>query len=204
MASGIGRAKWNNADITGVDADLDAVTAWYARRDLPWGVRVPLDLEVSLGSHAFVKRCVGIPADAFRDRGSDARVRRGDATELELIAALDAIGGGPLEESRAWIAPQLGTPGFLHWVAELDGRLVGLATTVLSNGDAGPAAYVTGIFASDQSVLDALVSTAVAGAFSEGAELVHANPADDAETQRFVELGAVEVSGLGVRVVRPD
>jgi hypothetical protein len=204
MASGIARAKWNNADITGVDADLDRVAAWYTERDVPWGIRLPLDLEVSLGSHVFVKRCVGITADGFHDRGSDSRVRRGNASELDLIASLDAMGSDLLGESRAWIAPQLGTPGFVHWVAERGGRPVGLATAVRSDGDAGPAAYITGAFASDEMALDSLVGTAVAGAFSEGADLVHANPADDAEAKRFLGLGAVEVPGLEVRVVRPD
>jgi hypothetical protein len=204
MASGIDRAKWNNADITGAEPDLDRVADWYAERDVPWGIRVPLELEVSLGLHLFVKRCVGIPAHAFRDSASDLRVRRGEANELELIATLDASETDSVDESRSWIAPQLGTPGFDHWIAEVGSRPVGLATTVRSSGDAGPAVYVTGVFASDESARDALVGTAVAAAFLGGADLVHANPEDDAETERFLRLGAVEVPGFEVRVVRQD
>ena len=204
MASGIPKAKWNNADITGGDADLDRVADWYAARNMPWGIRVPLDLDLSVGQLLSVKRCVGIPADAFHDRGSDVRVRRGADTELELIATLDAMESDLVAESRAWIAPQLGARGFTHWIAEVGDRAVGLATTVRSNGDAGRAAYVTGVFARDDEVLEGLVAAAVAEAFDDGVELVHANPGDDAEAERFLRLGAVEVPGFRVRLVRPD
>jgi hypothetical protein len=201
MASGIPQTKWNNADITAADVDLEAVSAWYDARDVPWGLRVPLGLEVALGRPLFVKRCVGIRAEAFVPGESPVRVRRASLGEGELVARLDAAGGA-LEQSRAWVAPQLGDPRFRHWVAESDGRPVGLATTVRSDCDAGPAAYLTGVSGSTSAVLDALVRTAAAAAFAEGARLVHANPDDDAEAARLSLLGGFEVPGFEVRVVR--
>ena len=204
MASGIARAKWNNADITGPGADLDRVVAWYGERDIPWGIRDPLELDVSFGSHLFVKRCLAIRADTFRDRGSDPRIRRAEATQLELLARLDAMGSGAVDESRAWIGPQLGAPGFTHWIAEFRSQPAGIATSVRSNGDAGPAAYITGVRAPDDEIREALIATASLHAFSEGADLVHANPWTDTEAGLFLGLGAVEVPGLEVRLVRPD
>jgi hypothetical protein len=152
-----------------------------------------------------VKRCVGISAESFDHPGvAEASVRRGAATELELLARLDALGSDLLDESRAWIGPQLATPGFAHWIADHDGEPLGLATTVRTDGDAGPAAYVTGVFASDPAVTRSLVGTAVAEAFAEGAELVHANPEDDADAERYISLGGVEVPGFNVRLVRSE
>jgi hypothetical protein len=202
MASGIPQAKWNNADITAADADLEAVSAWYDARDVPWGLRVPLGLEVALGRPLFIKRCVGIVAGAFVPLEPSAVVRRARADEFDLVARLDAAPfGGDLEQSGAWVAPQLGAPGFRHWIVEARGP-AGLATTVRSDGDAGPAVYLTGVGAFDRGGLDALVTTAVAAAFADGARLVHANPDDDAEAARLARLGGVEVAGFEVRVVR--
>lgn len=201
MASGIPQAKWNNADITAADVDLDAVSAWYEARDVPWGLRVPLGLHVALGCPIFIKRCVGIRAEAFVPGESAVRVRQARAGEGELIARLDAA-GGDLEQSRVWVAPQFGDPRFRHWVAESGGKPVGLATTVRSDGDAGPAAYLTGVSGSTSAVLDALVRTAAAAAFAEGARLVHANPDDDAKAAQLSLLGGFEVPGFEVRVVR--
>jgi hypothetical protein len=168
MASGIPEAKWNNADITGADPDLDAVSAWYEARDVPWGLRVPLGLEVSLGRPLFTKRCVGILVEAFVMVEPLPGVRKARAEEQNLVAALDAA-GGDLEQSRAWVTPQLGVPRFRHWVAEARGKPVGLATTVRSDGEGGPAVYLTGVNAIESGVLDALVTTAVAAPFATGA-----------------------------------
>jgi hypothetical protein len=211
MASGIPRAKWNNADVTDADVDLEAVNAWYASRDLPWGMRVPLGLAVELGTPLFVKRCMGILPDAFPGDAahSSVRTRRADARDLPAYAALDlAIFGGDIAESRAWIGPELGAPGFRLWLAELDGMPVGVATTVRSNGEAGPAAYLCGLGAlpgaPGRTVLDALATTAVTDAFDAGAAFVHANPDDDAAADQLAAHGATEVPGFLVRLVRSE
>jgi hypothetical protein len=104
--------------------------------------------------------------EAYVPGDNDAEVRHARGHELELVAELDCgTFGGDLEESRAWVRPQLGQPGFRHWIAQARGRPVGLATTVFSDGDAGPTVYLTGVGSSHASVLDALVATAVAAAF---------------------------------------
>jgi hypothetical protein len=126
------------------------------------------------------------PYGAFVRRPRRVAVRAARADELALVAGADAaIFGGDLAESCAWVAPQLGASRFRHWVAVAGGEPVGLATTVRSDGDAGRAAYVTGV-----------------DAFARGAELVHANPDDDAQAALLASLGGVEVPGFEVRVAR--
>jgi hypothetical protein len=202
MASGIPHAKWNNADVTEENVDLDAVAAWYRARGLPWGLRVPLEFDVTLGRPLFVKRCMGIVAGRFVPLDSAIRVREASANELDVVVNLDTAIGGDREESRRWIAPQLGAPRFRFWLALLRHDAVGLAASVQSDGDAGPAAYLTGVIAFEETVLDALVCKAVADAFEHGAQLVHHNPDDDDSARRIRRLGGVEVPGFEVRVVR--
>lgn len=204
MASGIAHEKWNNADVTGPDVDLDAVVAWYSSRDLPWGMRVPLELDVDLGRPLFVKRCTAFfPGGAAPSSALQVR----PAEDLQAYAALDvAVFGGDVAEARAWVEPELEAPGFRHWVAEDCGVPVGIATTVRSDGEAGPAAYLCGLGgipgAPRAEVLEALVGAALADAFEAGAAFVHANPWDDVEADVMAAHGAIEVPGFLVRVVR--
>ena len=57
-----------------------------------------------------------------------------------------AFGDAPAT-ARAWLGPQFGVAGFDHWVAELAGTTVGIATGVRSDELAGPAVMVTGMAA---------------------------------------------------------
>ena len=216
MASGIPRTKWNNADVTAREVDLVAMSAWYEERDVPWGIRVPLDLSVELGTALFVKRCVALLPAKFPDQASPSgglQVSPADANDPAAFAALDAAMfggdiGGAVEESRAWVEPQFRAAGFRHWVAELDDVQVGIATTLRSDGEAGPAAYLTGLAvlagSPRREVVSMLVAVAVADAFSAGAEFVHMNPDYDLEAGWLASFGAVEVPGLLVRVVRSE
>lgn len=208
MASGIAQPKWNNADVVSADVDWDAVRAWYAARDVPWGLRVPLELDVDVGEPLFVKRCAAIERGAWaRASARGICVRQAAPSEAELVAALDCeiFGGGDASLSRAWVEPEVGAPGFRHWVAEAAGAAVGGATTIATDGDAGPAAYLTAFGAvpgaSRRDVVEALVAAACASAFEDGAAFVHANP-DEEEWEMLAAAGAVEVTGFQVRVVR--
>jgi hypothetical protein len=208
MASGIAEAKWNNADVVSADVDWDAVRAWYGVRDVPWGVRVPLELDVDVGEPLFVKRCVAIEPDAWvAVAAPTVKVRRAGTSESALVAALDCeiFGGGDPAPSRAWVEPEVGAAGFRHFVAEVGGTPAGGATTILTDGDAGPAAYLTAFGAVPgapwREVVEALVAEARGAAFDDGAAFVHANPDAD-EWDVLAAAGAVEVPGLQVRVVR--
>jgi hypothetical protein len=203
MASGIPRAQWNNADVTDAHPDLDAVTAWYGSLDVPWGLRVPLELDVDLGTPLFVKRCVGVAARRFHPHPPDETVVRA-ATPADDYAALDAhLFGGDLAESRLWVDPERASDRFRHWIGERDGEAVAIGTALRTDGEAGPAVYVTGL-AGRPDACAALAGAAAADAFAGGAALVHANPDDDAEAALWTALGALEVPGFQVRVVRVD
>ena len=105
MASGLGEPKWNNADIVSAEVDWDAVHAWYEARGVPWGLRVPLGMDVDVGDALFVKRCGAIDCDAWvRPPAGDVRVRQAAPSEGDLVAALDCemFGGGDPAVSRAW------------------------------------------------------------------------------------------------------
>jgi hypothetical protein len=81
MASGIRTPKWNNADVTHEQIDIEALSAWYAARGRPWSLRIPLELSLAVGEPLFVKRCMGLagaPVRRRRVRPLGGRDRRGD------------------------------------------------------------------------------------------------------------------------------
>jgi hypothetical protein len=217
MASGIRTPKWNNADVTHEQVDLEALGAWYAARDVPWGLRVPLELSQDVGEPLFVKRCMGLMVSSgaesglrLFDRAGGVEVRRIRADERDRFVALEvaAFGDDPAT-ARAWLAPRFGVAGFDHWVAEIAGATVGIAASVRSDELAGPAVMVTGIAAlpgADAQLVKAQLSaqiSAQAGRAGPGATLVHVYPDDDEEAAAFAAVGFIEVPGFLVRLVQP-
>lgn len=209
MASGLPTPKWNNADITGADFDRDSVVDWYAALDVPWGIRVPLELDVDLGEPLFEKRCAALLPTSFRPQVAPEgiSVRRATTGELATYAAVELERfGGDEDLERRWLAPAIGAPGFRHWIA-YDGRdPVGVAMTVSTDDLAGPAGYLAGVAVVDawvgRGLVPHLASCAARAAFDAGATLVHANPDDD-EREWITELGFIEVPGFLVRLIRP-
>ncbi|MGH2585527.1 MAG: hypothetical protein ACRDJE_11490 [Dehalococcoidia bacterium] len=214
MASGIPTPKWNNADISSADVDLDAISAWYAARDLPWGVRVPVEIDLAIGEPLFTKRCFGLgkvdapPAMA----AGDLVVRRAGLEDLEAYIATDAtVFDDDPALTRRWVVPVFGRPEFEHWLAYDDGMPVGVACTVHSDAWAGPAAMMTGVGVlprrrddrADRSVERALIAAALESVFAAGAALAHAYADQEDEARLLRASGFTEVSGLTVRVVRP-
>jgi hypothetical protein len=217
MASGIRTPKWNNADITDEQVDLEALSAWYAARDMPWGLRVPLEFSLAVGEPLFVKRCMGLVASSAAEPGlrplehaGAVEVRRIRADERDRFVDLEvaAFDDDPAT-ARVWLAPQFGAAGFDHWVAELAGTTVGIATRVRSNELAGPAAMITGVAAlpgADAQLVKAQLSAQIsAEAVHAGPEatLVHVYPDDDEEAAAFAAVGFIEVPGFLVRLVQP-
>jgi hypothetical protein len=210
MASGLPYAQWNNGDVTDADVDEPAMRAWYAERGVPWGIRVPLDLTVDIGTPLFVKRCFGLHAGAFLDDGSERdAVAVTASAELERFAEAEAaVFGGDVEVARRWVRPVFGLPGFEHWVAEREGHPAAIASTVWSDGDAGPAVMVTGIGAVDaggQALVGTLLSALLQAAFDRDADvLVHSHTSPDDDPSVLTSLGFVEVPGFLVRLVVPE
>lgn len=207
MASGLPDARWNNADVTAADVDLDAVVGWYQSRAVPWGIRVPLSLAIAFGAPLFVKRCFALLPDELADIEVEvgARILRVQPAGLaRFVAAEAAAFDTPARLAASWIEPVFGTPGFVHWLAERDGRPLAVATTVASAGDAGPAVMLTGLGSlpgTDPSVTAALARAAlVAAVEDEPATLVHTHGDPDDDAGLFEGLGFTEVEGLEVRL----
>jgi hypothetical protein len=190
MASGIRTPKWNNADVTHEQVDLEALSVWYGSRGMPWGLRVPLGIPLAVGEPLFVKRCVGLvlssgaePRPGAFGRAGGVRVRRVRADERDRFVALEvtAFGDDPAT-ARAWLAPQFGVAGFDHWVAEIAGATVGIATSVRSDELAGPAVMLTGIAVrpdADARLVKAQLSAQISAQAVQagpGATLVHVYP----------------------------
>jgi hypothetical protein len=214
MASGLPEPRWNNADVSASDVDVEALSTWYRDLAVPWGIRVPLELAVDLGTPLFVKRCFGSRAEELvldeQDDRALAReglsVRRiGPAEWSRFVAAEAEVFGDPVALIERWVEPVLGRPGFAHWLAERDGHAVGTVTTVASDGEAGPAVMVTGLGVTpgvEGSVASRLVSRAITVACADRADVlvhVHGDPDDDVEL--YLALGFTEVGGLEVRLV---
>jgi hypothetical protein len=207
MASGLPEAKWNNADIVDADVDRAALVDWYAELAVPWGVRVPLDLEFDLGEPLFIKRCAALLPETFDPlRSTDGtRFRRATQADLDSYAAVELaqFGGSPELELR-WLSPAIGAHGFSHWIAEREGAAVGVAMTIVTLDRAGPVAYLGGIAfvpgEEGRGTQEQVVSVAADEAFAAGAGLVHTNP-DEAELRWLNRLGFVEVPGFLVRLV---
>jgi hypothetical protein len=217
MASGMRTPKWNNADVTHEQVDLEALSVWYGSRGMPWGLRVPLGIPLAVGEPLFVKRCMGLLASSgadsglpLFDRAGGVRVRRVRADERDRFVALEvaAFGDDPAT-ARAWLAPQFGVAGFDHWMAEIAGATVGIATSVRSDELAGPAVMLTGIAArpdADARLVKAQLSTQISAQALQagpGATLVHVYPDDDEEAAAFAAVGFIEVPGFLVRLVQP-
>lgn len=215
MASGIRTPKWNNADVTHEQVDVEALSAWYAARGMPWGLRVPLGISLAVGEPLFVKRCMGLVASSGAESGlrlfdSTDGVRRIRADERDRFVALDAAAfSEDLATARAWLAPQFGVAGFDHWVAEIAGARVGIATSVRSDELAGPAVMVTGITAlpgADARLVKAQLAAQISAEAvhaGPGTTLVHVYPDDDEEAAAFAAVGFIEVPGFLVRLVQP-
>jgi len=200
MASGLGHPQWNNADITAPDPDMDEAAAWYAARGVPWGMRVPVELDWSRGRFLFHKRLMGLEPAAFIPP-PDADVRLAD--DLDTVVEIDAAAFGT-EPARGWLTPQFGAPRFETALAYLDGEPVATGYAVRSDGRAGPCLYVAGVavlpHARRRGLGAALTAWLIARGFERGATLAHLHPDDDAAVRLYERLGFVEVAGFNVFV----
>jgi GNAT superfamily N-acetyltransferase len=209
MASGLPTPKWNNADIDAPDVDLEAMAAWYAARNVPWGVRVPPEWDLPIGQPLFTKRCFGLrlthPPAA--QSASHIQIQRARVADLDAYVATDAaiFDDDPVLTGH-WVAPVLGAPRFAHWLARADGVPVGVVCSVRSDERAGPAAMLTGLGVLPawrrHGLEEQLVRAVLRSAFADGAPLVHAYATGVTEAEFLQANGFIEVPALLVRVVR--
>ena len=103
-----------------------------------------------------------------------------------------------------WARGHLGAPPVETALASLDGKPVGTAYAVRSDGLAGPAVYLAGVAvlpeARRRGVGAAISSWLLERAFAAGAELAHLHPDDDRAARVYARLGFTEVPGFDIYV----
>jgi GNAT superfamily N-acetyltransferase len=208
MASGIPLAPYNNVDVDVPELiDLASVRAWYAERHVPWGARVPGGAAWTAGRFLFRKPLQGLEPASFGPAPVVPGLVVAPAVpeELEEVLLIDTEAfGGEAAPSRRWLAPLLTAPSATVVLARLDGRPVGTAYLVRSDGAAGPAAYLGGVGvvseARRRGVAGALSSWLVTAGFAAGVQLVHCHPDTALAARVYERLGFVEGAALDVYV----
>lgn len=208
MATGLPHPQWNSADATGTTPiDIDAVRQWYDEKHVPWGVRVPLGAPWAHGRRLLSQRLMGVEPDGFRPASAPdgIKLRRASADDVDAVLAVDTEAFDVSDEmQRPWLAPILAQPTAVVCVAEWNGSIVGGGHYVLSDGDAGPAAYVAGIGVATKARrrgIGAAVSSWLVGhGFSNGAGLAHLTPDTDEAARIYSRLGFVQVPGFDIYV----
>lgn len=206
MASGLQQAQWNGVDVTDPRVvDVARITRWYAERDAAWGLHVPAAMAWSRGRHLFRKRLMGtwLAAEYAESAIPGLVLEAAAGTDLDAVAAVDhAAFDGEADLQRRWLEPHLDAEQVSVVLARLDGEQVGTAYVLLSDGRAGPAAYVAGVAvvpsARRRGVAAAMSVWLLRRAYERGARLAHLHPDTDEAARVYARLGFAEVEGLDV------
>lgn len=207
-ATGLAHPQWNNGDVDDASAvDIDVVRRWYADRGVPWGLRVPADARWPHGRLLFTKRLMGLVPGAFvaARRVDGLVVRRATPADTDAVVHVDAIAFEETEAAqRPWLELLLAHPCVTVAVAERDGEIVATGDVTMSEGRAGPAAYVGGIAVLPEhrrrGIGAAISSWLVEHALAAGARLAHLHPDTDHAAGIYRRLGFTEVDGLDIYV----
>jgi len=208
MASGLGHPQWNNGDVREAGlVDLDELRSWYAARGVPWGVRVPAGAPWTNGRFLFRKRLMGVIPAAFVPAPAvpGLSLRPATAEDAAVVAALDGRGFGSDEATaRPWIEPHLTAPSATVALAEFEGTPVATGCIVVSDGEAGPCTYVSGVCVVPdhrrRGIAGAVSSWLVHRGLDAGARMAHLHPDDACAARVYRRLGFVEVPGLDIYV----
>jgi GNAT superfamily N-acetyltransferase len=208
MASGLPHDQWNNGDVTDPAlVDIDRVRAWYADLGVPWGVRVPADMEWPHGRLLFRKRLMGCPRDQFTPAPTvgGLTVRVATASDADDVVHVDCVAfEGESSVDGPWVEPHLAAACTTVALALLEGEPVGTAYALRSDGGAGPAVYLAGVGVLPQArrrgVAGAMSSWLLERGFADGAALAHLHPDSDAAARIYARLGFIEVAGFDIYV----
>lgn len=212
MASGLDHPQWNSADVLDpAVVDIEAVRAWYAARDVPWGVRVPLGLRWPYGRKVVTKRNMGVLAADLRLGAPSAGVEVEPLRRADLAAFVDidaaAFHEDDLQPLSAWTAPMVGADGFLPVLARLAGDAVGVACGVRTDSNGARGGVCIGVFgvgvlpsARRQGVGSALTAYVLRWGLESGAGLAWLNPDTDDAARLYARLGFEETGGFEVYV----
>ena len=203
MASGLPVAWLNGGDVCGSEPDLAAAREFYAAHGVPWGLRVPCELEWVTGRLVRPLRLMGLVPAALRAHAAPGAVTIAAATaaDLDAVAQLDASAfGNEPELGRAWMAPLLETAADTVTVAlaRHARHPVGMGYALRS----GATLHLGGIAVAAEhrrrGVGAALTSWLLLRGFAAGACLAELSPDTDAAARLYARLGFVETAGMRV------
>jgi len=206
MATGLAHAQWNDGDIDDPAlVDIDAVRDWYDDLGVPWGLRLPADAPWPHGRKILTKRLMGLTPAAYAAPTVPPRVTIRQATTADFEAYLH-VDSTAFEDDpalqRPWLELLLCHPKATVAVAEVDGAIVASGQIVMSDDQAGPAAYVGGIAvlpdARRRGIGAAITGWLVERGFDSGAALAHLHPDTDHAAGIYQRLGFTEVEGFDV------
>ncbi len=206
--SGVPVRYWNGAHVTAVPRDPEAslgwAAAWFAERNLPYGVLVPAELEPALAAAAgarglrlsAVQRCMAMSRKDFTPPAAvpaELEVRRTGPAELEdFLAVQVAAFGLDADPARRFLGPPVGRPGWTHLTGYLAGEPVVSGLSLRTGNAVGVYGVGTTLAARRRGYAAAVTAALVSRQFAAGATFAHLNPS---------ELGAATYARLGFREV---
>ena len=209
-ASGLPARPLNGATVVDPAAvDLAAVQAWFAPREVPWGVAVPYGVDWPHGTHLLTRTLMALEphdAPAVPDVPG-VEVRQAGPADLDDVLRVDAAAFGAEDPDlqRRWVEPHLHAFSVTTVVASLDGSVVGTAYGVRSDGRAGPAYLIGGVGvvpeARGRGIAASMSARLIGRAVESGAKLVHLSPDTDAAARVYARLGFVAAGANEIYVI---
>ena len=205
MASGLPQPQWNGADVTALEPDLAGARAFYAERGLPLGVRVPEGMRWDAGRHVLSLRLMGLEPPDFAPAREvpGLALRAAGPADLESVLDLDtAAFASDREAARPWLEPHLAAPGFTVALAELDGAPAATASSLRTDGAAGPSLLLAGVAVAAplrrRGIGAAISAWLLSRGFAGGARLAHLHADTDAAARVYARRGFVDAGALRV------
>jgi ribosomal protein S18 acetylase RimI-like enzyme len=168
---------------------------------------VATGVNLSYGRYVLTRRLMALDPPAYQPVGRPAELSLRVATpeDVEDVVSVDTVAfEEPVETDRPWVAPILSQPSTTVCLATIDGDPVGAGHVVVTDADAGPAAYLGGIgvlpHARSRGVGTAISAWLVDRGIEAGVDFLHLSPDTDVAARIYERLGFVETPGFDVYV----
>lgn len=211
-STGVAVTYWNGAYVTRLPAQpvqIEWARRWFAEREKPYGVLVPVELEPAVAAAAgtaglrltAVQRCMALHARDYvppAPSPSGFEIRPTTSADLAdfLTVQVEAFRLEPVP-AREFLAPPVGMPAWTHLTGYLDGRPVTSGIAVRTGDAVGVYGVGTTVAARRQGLGAALTAALLTAAFDAGATFAHLNPSDLAAGV-YRRLGFREAGGFAI------
>jgi GNAT superfamily N-acetyltransferase len=194
-ATGIPVGHWNGCHVTGTDTPWADAAAWFAEREVPWGVLIPEESDVEppgppiTTQRVMLRDLENLPdlpvLDLRWDAGDDATAVQSDAF------------GDPLADATAFVLPKLLNPACAVVTAYLDDLAAATATLVVVDGVGAVFGVGTLPGVRGQGLGRAVTLAVLHEARRRGCDLAYLNPSDLGYGV-YARLGFTDAPGWGV------